>query len=121
MTTPARCSALLVALALLVVPAVGIGDVVPGDRITDQNIDKVKDLISPGMEWCIQHGFPLTIGETKHIEWPKPYREATEKYAPQVKLAADGLSLQNYVAGAPFPNVDAKDPQFALKVMWNYE
>jgi hypothetical protein len=121
MPTPARRSALLVALALLVVPAVGIADVVPGDRITDQNIDKVKDLISPGLEWCIQHGFPLTIGETKHIEWPKAYKEATEKYAPQVKLSADGLSLQNYVAGAPFPNVDPKDPQFAIKLMWNYE
>ena len=25
--------------------------------ITDANIDKVKDLISPGLEWCIKHGF----------------------------------------------------------------
>jgi hypothetical protein len=96
-------------------------DVAPGDRISDQNIDKVKDLISPGLEWCIRHGFPLTIVETKRIEWPKAYKEATEKYASQVKLSADGLSLQNYVAGQPFPNVDPNDPQIALKIMWNYE
>ena len=25
-------------------------DVVPGDKITEQNIEKLKDLISPGME-----------------------------------------------------------------------
>jgi hypothetical protein len=96
-------------------------DVSPGDRITEQNIDKVKDLISPGLEWCIQHGFPLTIGEPKRIEWPKAYREATEKYAAQVKISADGLSLQNYVAGQPFPTLDPKDPQMAMKLMWNYE
>jgi hypothetical protein len=113
-------------LAVVVVAAgltggTALADVSPGDRITEQNVDKVKDLISPGLEWCIKHGFPLTIGETKRIEWPKAYREATEKYAPQVKLAADGLSLQNYVAGQPFPNLDPKDPQMAMKLMWNYE
>jgi hypothetical protein len=96
-------------------------DVAPGDRITDQNIDKVKDLISPGLEWCIRHGWPLTIVAPKHIEWPKAYKEATEKYAAQVKLSADGLKMENYVAGLPFPNIDPKDPQFVYKVMWNYD
>ncbi|TMA95781.1 MAG: DUF1329 domain-containing protein, partial [Deltaproteobacteria bacterium] len=96
-------------------------DVVPGDKITDANIDKVKDLISPGLEWCIKHGFPLTITETKHVEWPRAYKEATEKYASQVKLSADGRSMENYVAGQPFPNPDPKDPQFVIKVMFNYD
>jgi hypothetical protein len=114
-------------IAAAVVAFTGMGgaaawaDVSPGDHITEQNIDKVKDLISPGLEWCIQHGFQLTIAEPKRIEWPKAYREATEKYASQVKISADGLSLQNYVAGQPFPNLDPKDPQMAMKLMWNYE
>jgi hypothetical protein len=81
----------------------------------------VKDLISPGLEWCIRHGWPLTIVAPKHIEWPKAYKEATEKYAAQVKLSADGLKMENYVAGLPFPNIDPKDPQFVYKVMWNYD
>src|SRR5262245_8109715 len=98
MATRAGRSATLVLLATLLAAGPVAAEVAPGDRITDDNIDKVKDLISPGMEWCIRHGFPLTIGETKHIEWPKAYKEATEKYAAQVKLAPDGLSLQNYVA-----------------------
>jgi len=96
-------------------------DVVPGDIITDQNVDRVKELVSPGLEWCIRHGWPITIGETRRIEWLKPYKEATEKYSSQVKLSADGLALQNYVAGQPFPNLDPKDTQIALKIMWNYE
>jgi hypothetical protein len=108
-------------LVVLASATTALTDVVPGDRITEQNVDKVKDLISPGLEWCIKRGFPLTIGETKRIEWPRAYKEATEKYASQVKLAPDGLSLKNYVAGQPFPDLDAKDPQMAIKVMWNYE
>ena len=105
--------------AIAVPPATA--DVVPGDRITAENMDKVKDLISPGLAWCIQHGFPITITEPKRIEWPKAYKEATEKYAAQVKLRSDGLALENYVAGQPFPNLNAKDAQFAIKLMWNYE
>jgi hypothetical protein len=96
-------------------------DVAPGDKIDASNVAKAKDLLSPGMEWCVKRGFPITVIETKRVEWPKAYKEATEKYAPQVKLSADGLTVQNYVAGQPFPNLDPKDPQFALKIMWNYD
>jgi hypothetical protein len=112
---------IVVALALVLVAAPLRAEVAPGDRITEANVDKVKDLISPGLEWCIKHGFPMTIVETKRVEWPRAYKEATEKYASQVKISADGLTLQNYVAGQPFPNLDPKDPQYAVKIMWNYD
>jgi uncharacterized protein DUF1329 len=123
MPTPCRRprvfgSALLV---LVLAAAVAHADVAPGDVITAQNLDKVKGLISPGLEWCVKRGWPITVGETKKIEWLQAYKEATEKYASQVKLDADGLTLRNYVAGQPFPNVDASDPQVAIKMMWNYE
>jgi hypothetical protein len=108
-------------LALALRPLVAAADVAPGDKINEANVDKVKDLISPGLEWCIKHGLPLTIIEPKKVEWPRAYKEATEKYASQVKLSADGLTVQNYVAGQPFPNLDPKDPQYAIKIMWNYE
>jgi hypothetical protein len=110
----------LVALPLLAAGA-AYADVSPGDKITVDNADKVKDLVSPGIEWCVKHGLPMTIIEPKRLEWPKAYKEATEKYAGQVKLAADGLSIQNYVAGQPFPNIDTKDPQVAIKIMYNYD
>jgi hypothetical protein len=118
--TAFQAAALVAATLAWGIPAAR-GEVTAGDRIDAESVGKVKDLISPGLEWVISHGFPLTIADTKRIEWPKAYREATEKYAGQVKLGADGLSLQNYVAGQPFPNVDTKDPQAAIKIMWNYE
>ncbi len=115
----ALVGATLIALSLSTSAAKA--DVTPGDVITDQNVDKLKGLISPGMEWCIKHGWPIKMVENKRIEWPKAYKDATEKYASQVKLAPDGLSVLNYVAGLPFPNIDPKDPQIAFKVMWNYD
>jgi hypothetical protein len=113
---------LLIGLAvLLVAGSPALGDVAPGDVITAANIDKVEGLVSPGLEWCIRRGWPLEIVETKPIAWLRPYREATEKYAGQVRLAPNGLTLEHYVAGLPFPVLDPNDPQIAVKIMWNYE
>jgi hypothetical protein len=114
------CMAMALVLSALAVSV--HADVSPGDKINATNVEKAKDLISPGLEWCIKRGLPITVVESKRVEWPKAYKEATEKYASQVTLSADGLTVvKNYVAGQPFPNVDPKDPQVALKIMWNFE
>jgi len=109
------------AATLFILAAPLSADVVPGDTITKENVDKIKDLVSPGLEWCVRRGWPIRITETKPVTWPQAYREATEKYSGQVKLAKDGLTIENYVAGQPFPNLDPADPQLAVKIMWNYE
>lgn len=107
-------------LAVLVTPAAGRADVAPGDVITTANAEKVKDLVSPGMYWCVQHGWPMKITEPKSIPWPPLYKQATEKYSGQVKLAEDRLTMKGYVAGMPFPNVDAADKDAAIKIMHNF-
>jgi hypothetical protein len=63
----------------------------------------------------------MKIVPYKKLEWPKAYREATEKYSGQVKLGPDGRSLIDHVAGLRFPSIDPNDPQIALKIMWNYD
>ena len=62
----------------------------------------------------------MKIVPTGHLDWPPPYKEATERYSPQVSLTADG-DLKGYVAGLPFPLVDANDPDAATKIMWNFQ
>jgi hypothetical protein len=57
----------------------------------------------------------------RRVEWPRLYREATEKYSGQVKLSADGHEIYNYVAGLPFPNIDLNDELAGIKIMWNQE
>ncbi len=91
----------------------------PGDIITDANAYKVKDLVSPGQYLRIMHGMSLKMVPSERIDWPPPYKEATEKYSSQVRLTPDRRSLVGYVAGEPFPIVDANDPDAGSKVMWN--
>ncbi|HVC45555.1 MAG TPA: DUF1329 domain-containing protein, partial [Candidatus Binataceae bacterium] len=55
----------------------------------------------------------------ERIDWPPPYRVATEKYSPQVRLSADHRTVIGYVAGQPFPLLDPNDPDVATKIMWN--
>ncbi|RMD81595.1 MAG: DUF1329 domain-containing protein [Candidatus Dadabacteria bacterium] len=120
-----RLSVVYSVLALLLVsalvPGVATGDVQPGDVITAANIEKVEDLVSPGLKWIIQRGMRMRIVETKHIPLPKAYVEATEKYSSQVKLSEDKKRVLNWVAGQPFPNLDPNDPDIARKIMYNYE
>jgi hypothetical protein len=113
--------ALLVAAAAAAFSPLARADVQPGDVITKADVAKVQDLVSPGVQWCVKHGMTMKIVPYKKIEWDRAYKEATEKYSAQVKLAPDGRSLIGYVAGMPFPNIDSNDPQIALKIMWNYD
>jgi hypothetical protein len=61
----------------------------------------------------------LNIVPSKKLDWPPPYKAATEKYSSQVQLTREGR-LGNYVAGQPFPLLDPNDPQVATKIMWNF-
>jgi hypothetical protein len=106
------------ALLLLGVPAVQ-AQVRPGDFITAENAEKVKNLVSPGVYYKVVNGMTMKIIPAGRIEWPPPYREATEKYSSQVRLSADHRSIVGYVAGQPFPLLDPNDPQVAQKLSWN--
>ena len=75
--------------------------ITPGDLITPDNASLVSDLVSPGNFILVKQGMRMKMVPTERIEWPPPYREATEKYSSQVSLAPDG-TLKNYLAGQPF-------------------
>ncbi|HEY6418971.1 MAG TPA: DUF1329 domain-containing protein [Candidatus Binataceae bacterium] len=109
------------AMASLALVAAGVAGaaVKPGDVINKAHAANVAELVSPGNYLMVQRGMMLRIVPTGKLEWPPPFRAATEKYQSQVSLAPDG-SLKNYVAGQPFPLVDPNDPQVASKVMWNF-
>ena len=85
------CSVVL--LGLIGRVPVARADVNPGDVIKKENMSALGELVSPGVKWCIERGMELKIVPYKKIEWNKEYREATEKYAGQVKLSPDGRSV----------------------------
>jgi hypothetical protein len=111
------CAGFIAAVVLTAAPV--RAQVKPGDFINDENAYKVKDLVSPGQYLRIMHGMSLKVVPTERIDWPPPYKEATEKYSSQVRLTPEHRSLIGYVAGEPFPIVDANDPDAGTKVMWN--
>ena len=112
------CGAVTIATLLLGLPMAG-AQVKPGDFITVENAAKVKDLVSPGVYYKVQRGMTMKIVPAERVEWPPPYKEATEKYSAQVRLSSDHRSVAGYVAGQPFPFVDANDPYAAEKIVWN--
>jgi uncharacterized protein DUF1329 len=116
-----RTSTVLAVLALLLVgPTRSVrAQVRPGDVITPENAAKVKDAVSPGVYYKVRHGMTMKIVPSQRVDWPPPYKEATEKYSPQVRLSATHRSLVGYVAGQPFPLIDPNDPAAGTKIIWN--
>jgi hypothetical protein len=111
--------AAMLAAAAIVPAGAALAQVKPGDVITKANAAKVQNLLSPGNYMLVQRGMQIDVIPTGKLEWPPPYKSATEKYHEQVSLAPDG-SLKNYTAGLPFPLTDPNDPQIATKIMWNF-
>jgi len=96
-----------------------MAQVKPGDLISSQNAFKVQNLLAPGVYYKAQHGMQMKIVPSQRIDWPPPYKDATEKYSAQCGLTKDRRSVTGYVAGQPFPLIDSNDPDVAVKVMWN--
>ncbi len=115
----AALGATAVAVCALVLCAGAHAGVKPGDVITAQTADKVQDLVSPGVFYLVKHDMRMNIVPTERVDWPPPYKEATEKYSAQVRLSNDHHSVIGYVAGQPFPLIDVNDPYVGTKVIWN--
>src|SRR6516225_10861944 len=103
--------ALAAAIALSIASGLARAEVRPGDVITADNAAKVKDLVAPGVYYKVLAGMSMKIVPSSRIDWPPPYKDATEKYSAQVRLTQDHKSLVGYVAGQPFPLIDVNDPQ----------
>ena len=106
-------------LMVLVMSPRSSAEVKPGDFITADNATKVQDLLSPGVYYKVLNGMSMKIVPTERVDWPPPYKDATEKYSGQVRLTDDHRSLVGYVAGQPFPLIDPNDQYAGTKIVWN--
>ncbi len=106
-------------LGLCLIVASANATVKPGDVITPENAAQVKDLVSPGVFYSVTHGMRINVVPAERVDWPPPYKDATEKYSAQVRLTNDHRSMIGYVAGQPFPLIDPNDPYVATKIIWN--
>ncbi len=111
--------AIAIALAVSAWGTPARAQVKPGDFITADKASQVRDLVSPGVYYKVARGMSMKIIPTQRIDWPPPYKDATEKYSEQVSLSPDHRTVIGYVAGQPFPLIDPNDPYAATKIMWN--
>jgi len=121
-TSRVSCSLALAVLALTSASASAVEQVVPAGTVVDKtNVDKYSQYLSPALVWMVEHGVKLPVSEYKKVDFPPPFKEATEKYSAQAELAPDGTHKVNWVAGLPFPKIDPTDPFAGTKHMYNFD
>jgi hypothetical protein len=91
----------------------------PGTIIGADNVEQYARYVPAAAKFAVAHGFRMRTIPQRRVEWSQGFQHATEKYAPQVTLDGDGY-LKNYVAGMPFPLIDATDPAAAVKIAYNW-
>src|ERR1700719_3000031 len=99
--------AIVCAVVIFSFTSISHAQVKPGDHIAAQNAALVKDLVSPGTYFAVTKGMGMEIVAPKRVEWPPPFKIATEQYSSQVRLSDNHRDLLGYVAGQPFPLLDA--------------
>ncbi len=112
--------AAVAALTLTLLAAPAQAQVKTGDTISRINVEKVSELVSPGVIWAIENGMDINVIDYEKVVLPKAYTAATEKYSGQARVDENN-DLKDWVAGRPFPVIPDDDPQAAAKVMWNFQ
>jgi hypothetical protein len=107
------------AMSAMLAPNARAAAVKPGTTITPDNAEQIRDLVSPGVYYLASHGMKINVTPAERVDWPPPYKDATEKYSSQVRLSQDHRSLLGYVSGQPFPLIDVNDPYVGTKIVWN--
>src|SRR5258708_9008091 len=95
----------------------GYAQVKAGDFIRPENATKVKDLVGPGVYSKVERGMSMKIVPTQRVDWPPPYKDATEKYSPQIRLSQDKRSTVGFVACQPIPLIDANHPEVSVNTV----
>ena len=75
-------------------------EVQPGQTLTTQRrSQRLEALLTPTTRWMLERGIPMPVIATQPVRLPKAYREATQQYAKQVELSADGQNAVRVCGG----------------------
>lgn len=105
-------------------------DLKPGDTLDQTNADKAEGLLPPELLDHYKKGQyinPIVDWPLGKYAWAPEFLEATAANKGKFKLGDKGEILgvadgkqPSYIMGYPFPELDEKDPQAAIKAVWNY-
>ncbi len=94
-----------------------------GMAIDQTNVEQFKEILDPGMYEHIKAGrYVMQTTQTESLALHQNYIEATRKaVASPPQLNANG-TVDNFVAGRPFPEEpDVADPNAGVKIAWNFK
>ncbi len=111
-------------------PADSTATIAPGTKITLENWTRYRRFMPVGMQalfsgnypWRMESGpeYAMEVGPAIPIPLSRKYLADTEKYSGKVRLkkvATGGYTIENYVAGVPFPN--PTEPEMGIKLMYD--
>jgi hypothetical protein len=109
----------------------GAAELPAGTVISAANVDQVKNdtfeghtiasLLTEKMEWRIRNnGWKLPLAKSQNVELDQNWVKATQANAGKTTINTESCRIDGWGAGAPFPNIDEKDPQAAEKIVWNF-
>lgn len=94
-------------------------DLEPGLKVDSTNAQVVSSVLPAELLKYLSAGdFAFTIQKTTDFPTRQAFIDATLAHHQGVVVGRE--ELQNYVAGRPFPVLDANDPDAGLKAMWNH-
>ena len=94
------------------------GEIRPGLKIDTTNAEIASSVLPPEiLTYLVAGDFSITVQETTDLPLRQAFIDATLKHHAGV-VVGEG-ELQHYVAGRPFPVLQADDPQAGLKAIWN--
>lgn len=110
---------------------VGAAELPAGTVISATNLDQIKNdtfeghtiasLLTEKMEWRIRNsGWKLPLAKSKNVALDPRWVAATAANAGKTSINKEACRIDGWGAGAPFPNIDEKDPQAAAKIVWNF-
>ncbi len=101
----------------------------PGDKINKENIDEFIKFFPSNFAPAFKNGWNLispisaTIKKTTPNYLCAPFLKASKLNRGKYTVNKQGYIDEDTtkIAGLPFPDLTPNDPQFAVKLMWNYE
>ena len=89
-------------MASLLPTASSANDLKPGETISRLNVERIKDLVSPGIYWTVENGMDMKIVPYQKISPPQFFLDATEKYGSQITGIGHNITL----GGVHYPLTD---------------
>lgn len=104
------------------------GGLHPGDWLDQTTWQKAKPLLPEEILRHYEKGeYRSRIVDYGSHPFPPDFLAASKANAGKFKIGSEGEVLDNstneqppYILGHPFPDIDPKDPQAAVKAVWNY-